>query len=272
MAAPLATLTLDGLEVTHRHDTDMWNLGWATYLGRRDTLASITMLGRFPVRLQAPLEEAGTAADAALVATGYENPCDFIGSFNVRPIAEHDVWSEHAYGTAFDLDFAGDNPLSPRHGLSVDRNPDLGNGNGLLPGDPRFGVACQITETQVRALEAIRTKNGMRVWGWLGWFPRGDTMHFGPRCRPEDLETGIDWTTVAGQGGEDVEFAIAVLKRQPDAFWPELQRRTGVPGGDPMYWSQRGSRDAGRATEKEWRDEVETIFAAAIEVGVLQPE
>lgn len=245
----------------------MWRLGWASFLGRAETLVSLTMLGRSPVRVQSVLADAVRAAEAALVGSGYENPCDFIGSFNVRPIAGRDVWSEHAYGTALDIDFGGDNPLSP-HQPGIDKNPDLGSGNGLLPGDPRFGIACQLKEHQVRSVEAIRTISAQPVWGWLGWFPRGDTMHFGPRCRPEDLESGIDWVTKTG-GGDEVEFAIAVLKSQPDAFWPELKRRTGIPGGDPMYWSQSGSPMLGRASDEEWRDEVETIFAATLRASIL---
>lgn len=267
MSAPQATVIIDGTPVSHRHDSGMFDLGWESYLGKGETVVEVTILGRSPVRVQRVLQEAAQAMDATLVSAGYENPCDFIGSFNVRPIAGLDVWSEHAYGTAIDLDFGGDNPASPAVAL-IDKNPDLGSGNGLIPGDERFGTACQITEAQVRAVEAIRTKNGRQVWGWLGWFPRGDTMHFGPQCRPEDLETGIDWSTVA-QGGDLMEFAIAILQSQPDEFWPALKAKTGVPGGDEMYWSQSGTTQGTKATAEEWKDEVEVIFAAALRAAVL---
>ncbi|RPI25555.1 MAG: hypothetical protein EHM57_01395 [Actinobacteria bacterium] len=68
-----------------------------------------------------------------------------------------------------------------------------------------------------------------------------------------------------------MEFAIAVLKRQDDAFWPQLQRKTGVPAGDPMFWAPSGSKDGTKATDQEWRDAAETIFAAALAAGVLHP-
>ena len=249
----------------HPHHPNMWDKDWADFLDRADTLVSITMLGRPGVRLQSILEEAALAAEAALRATEYEDPCDFIGSFSVRPVRGLDMWSEHAYGTAFDLDYNAD----PADRL-VDRNPDLGKGHGLDPGDPRFGVVCQLLEHQVLAVEAIRTNNDRPVWGWLGWRKRGDTMHFRAVCRPTDLETGIDWMTVAREGAF-MEFAIAVLKRQPDAFWTRLKKTTGVPKGEEMYWSQSGV-DGRKATDQEWREAVETIFAATLEAAILPTE
>ena len=264
---PSAELVIEGVPTKLPHHPNMFKNGWAEFLGKRDTTVSITMLGRRGVELQGILKEAARAAESALKSTDYEDPCDFIGSFNPRPVRGKDLWSEHAYGAAFDLDFGGDNPASPDHPL-IDRNPDLGHGHGLNAGDPRFGVVCQILEHQVRAVEAIRTNNGAQVWGWLGWWPRGDTMHFRAVCRPDDLETGIDPNTVA-QGGAFMEFAIAVLKRQDDAFWPELQRKTGQPQGDAMFWAPSGTKDGAKATDPEWRKEAETLFAAAIQAGVL---
>jgi hypothetical protein len=242
----------------------MWAKGWAEFLGRTDTIVRVTMLGRPGVKVQAVLEEAVQAADSALRCTGYEDPCDFIGSFNVRPVSGGTMWSEHAYGSAFDLDYNTEIP-----DRVVDRNPDLGKGKGLNAADPRFGVVCQILEHQVRAVEAIRTNNQKQVWGWLGWWPRGDTMHFRAICRPDDLKTGIDWTTVT-EGDNLVEFAIAVLKRQPDSFWETLQDKTGVPAGEALFWSQSGTKDGQRATDQEWKDAAEEIFAAALSAGVSE--
>jgi hypothetical protein len=266
---PPGTLVIKGLPVEHPHHPNMWDNGWAEFLGKSDTILQVTMLGRPGVELQAVLEEAARAADSALKSTGYEDPCDFIGSFNVRAVSGRDLWSEHAYGTAFDLDFGGHNPASPDHPL-IDRNPDLGEGNGLDPGDARFGVVCQLLEHQVVAVEGIRTNNGRRVWGWLGWRKRGDTMHFRAVCSPDDLDTGIDWTTVT-QGGSFMEFAIAVLRRQDDLFWTELRRKTGIPAGDPMFWAPSGTEFGAKATDQEWRDAAEIIFAAALAAGVLNP-
>ncbi len=66
-----------------------------------------------------------------------------------------------------------------------------------------------------------------------------------------------------------MEFAIAILQRQPDKFWHALKAKTGVPGGDEMYWSQSGTTQGTKATAEEWKDEVEVIFAASLRAAVL---
>lgn len=164
------------------------DLGWASYLGKTDTLISMTLLGRTPVKVQDFWQPAVEAMEQALVDTGYENPCDYIGSYKKREIAGTDFWSWHSYGAAIDLDYGGNNPESPDH-PGIDRNPHLHE--AVAPGfgtDTRF----QITEAQVNAVESITTGNGNPVWRWLGW-SIGDTMHFEPACTPDDARTGITY-------------------------------------------------------------------------------
>lgn len=49
---------------------------------------------------------------------------------------------------------------------------------------------------------AIRTNNGKQVWGWGGNFSGSkDPMHYEIICRPSDLATGINWSTVIGANG-----------------------------------------------------------------------
>lgn len=162
-------------------------LGWSPYLGKTDSLVKVTLLGRYPVKVQDFWVPAVEAMERALIDTGYENPCDWIGSYAKRPIAGTDVWSFHSYGGAIDLDYGGDNPDSPDHPL-IDKNPHIHR--RITEGDPGFGVEWQILEHQVRAIEAIRTVNGAPVWRWLGW-AIGDSMHFEPACSPADIATGI---------------------------------------------------------------------------------
>lgn len=50
----------------------------------------------------------------------------------------------------------------------------------------------------LKSIKAIRTNNGKTVFRNL-W---GDRMHDQINCRPVDLATGIDWTTVVGDGDE----------------------------------------------------------------------
>ena len=165
-------------------------LGWSGYLGKRDTLKYVNVLGR-NVRVQDFWVPAAEALNHALVATGYENPCDNIGSFYPRFISGTDIWSWHSYGGPLDIDYGGNNEASPDHD-GIDRNPHLRT--RIYPGfgsDPRF----QIQEFQVAAVLAIRTNNGKRVWRWLGW-SIGDTMHMEPNCSPADIATGINPATV----------------------------------------------------------------------------
>lgn len=178
-------------------------LGWSPYLGKTDSLVAVRLLGRYPVRIQDFWVPAVEAMEQALIEAGYENPCDYIGSYRKRYIAGTTIWSWHSYGGAIDLDYGGDNPDSPDH-PGIDKNPHLHQ--RIYPGfgtDPRF----QITEAQVNAVEAIRTVNGKRVWRWLGW-SIGDTMHFEPNCSPDDIATGIagsddDMATPIPIGTED---------------------------------------------------------------------
>ena len=195
-----------------RHLSSVTRLQWEPYLGKTDTLVNVRLLGRYPVKVQDFWRPAVEAMEQALIATGYENPCDYIGSYSKRPVAGTLYWSWHSYGGAIDLDYGGDNPASPDH-PGVDRNPHL---HRRIPwGDPGFGVEFQLTEPQVKKVLAIRTVNGKPVWRWLGT-SIGDTMHFEPACTPDDIKTGIEEDTMdlgrqmqyvkEGDSGMEVEY------------------------------------------------------------------
>lgn len=170
-----------------RHLPRVVEMGWDTYLGQSDTLVPLTVLGRYPVRVQEVVVDATQAFEQALINTGYENPCDWTGSYLVRPIAGTDIWSMHSYGIAIDLDYGGGD------GNGTDNNPHIHR--RIRPGDPSFGVEWQLLEHQVEAVENIRNSDGDQMWRWLGW-PIGDTMHFEMAVGPQF--TTVDWSTVAG--------------------------------------------------------------------------
>ena len=170
------------------HEPRMAALGWIPYLGQSDSLVSKRILGRYPVKIQEIAEDALDAFEQALIETGYENPCDWTGSYNKRIIkgSSPEMWSTHAYGTAIDLDYGGgvDEPF-------IDRNPYIRRRIQLED----FGVECQILEHQVRAVEQIKNLDGRKMWRWLGW-SIGDTMHFQLDVSPN--QTQVDWSTVPG--------------------------------------------------------------------------
>ena len=164
----------------------MVDLDWEPYIDNDSNLVYLRVLGRYPVKVQDFWVPATRAFEQALIDTGYENPCDWIGSWLVRNVSGEPYWSWHATGGAIDLDYGGDNPDSPDH-LGVDNNPylreEIPRGFNV---DPRF----QITEAQVAAVESIEAVSGRQVWKWLGW-TIGDTMHFEPNCTPDEARAGI---------------------------------------------------------------------------------
>ncbi len=214
-----------------RHPSTVTRYGWERWLGHRHAMVLVEVLGRSYVVVAHPLKEGTQALDTVLKATGYENPCDWIGSYNKRPIAGTEVWSTHSYGIALDIDYGGDNPDSPDH-PGIDKNPHTYR--AVTMNDSRWGVKWQITKAQVLAVEAIRTNNGKAVWRWLGW-SIGDTMHFQVSCTEADLETGIDWSTVAGED-RVTELGVALGHE----FWETLVSE-GLIDGDPRYYSEGGA-------------------------------
>ena len=217
-----------------RHPSTVTKYGWEHWLGHRHTMVLVEILGRSYVVVAAPLKEGAEAMNTVLIATGYENPTDYIGSYNKRPISGTSVWSTHSYGIAIDIDYGGDNPDSPEHD-GIDKNPHTYR--AVTMNDSRWGVKWQITKEQVLAVEAIRTNNGKTVWRWLGW-SIGDTMHFQVNCTQEDLATGIDPATVVTEiteeTGEQLVSDLAVALGAE--FWETLVNE-GLIEGDPAYYS-----------------------------------
>lgn len=226
-----------------RHPSSVTALGWEAYLGATDTLVSHTLLGRYPVKVQEILSDALRAMETVLVASGYENPCDYIGSYLKRIIRGYvpETWSTHSYGIAVDLDYGGDNPDSPDHEL-VDNNPHLHD--PIERGDPRFGVEFQLLEHQVDKIEAIKNLDGEQIWRWLGW-PIGDTMHFQANVAPR--ATTVDWSTVyTGEQGEDEVW----IRDITDETWAQLYEDGHIEGNPDVmpdyYFADGPATDAER--------------------------
>lgn len=206
------------------HHSEMVRLGWTDYAGLTSNLVTVSFLGRSPVKVQKELVEATAALEQALIENGYENPCDYVGSYYYRTIGGSGTLSEHAYGTALDIDYGGDNPDSPDHGRPVDNNPHLKR--RIDPGDPGFGTQFQFTESDVRVMERIKNVHGEQIWGWLGW-RIGDTMHVAVKVRPD--RTQVDWSTVGGEEMWANDFT--------DKTWMAMFH-SGVPGvkGEGRYY------------------------------------
>lgn len=131
--------------------------------------ASLSFLGRFPVRVQPEIVEATKAMEAALRATGYPEPTGPTGSYVCRTIAGTNNYSLHAYALAIDVDYSNNRRFT---------GPPLEPGFGT---DPRF----RITEAQVNAVEGIVNTHGEQMWRWLGWITNPDPMHFQINVPPD---------------------------------------------------------------------------------------
>lgn len=192
-----------------RHEYRLEALGWTRWLGATDTLVKYQFLGRKYVRVQELILPAVEAMEMALRANGYEDPCDFTGSYLYRTIGNKgEMWSSHAYGLALDVDYG-----YIEADRLVDKNPYL----GFRPTREQYGVLFQFTWEDVQAVKAIKNIYGEPMWLWLGDTSLGDTMHWQINVAPDRCE--VDWTTVLGfvpepeEGDEEMTLYQDLLDR-----------------------------------------------------------
>jgi hypothetical protein len=167
--------------------------------------------------------------EKVLIRTGYENPCDYIGSYMKRVVAGTDTWSNHAYGIAIDLDYGGD--TDGDGDPTIDSNPHLHR--PIVDSD--FGNTIQLTKENVDAILAIKNLDGDPMWRWLGYF-NGDAMHFDAAVAPQF--TQVDWSTTEA-GGNDVIAWIDWIKGWVEGMDENHVRKlhsAGIISGDVDYW------------------------------------
>lgn len=204
-----------------KHEYRLEALGWADWLGQDETLVSYEFLGRRYVRVQPEILDAVKAMEMALRANGYEDPCDYTGSYFYRLIGGTDTWSSHAYGLALDVDYG-----YAEADRLVDKNPYL----GFRPTREQYGVLFQFTWADVQAVKAIKNIWGEPMWLWLGDTSLGDTMHWQINVAPDRTE--VDWTTVLGYEPEEGDDELTITELVTDATWRALWNG-GHIDGDP---------------------------------------
>lgn len=150
---------------------------WAEYECTTKDWATITFLGRSPVKTIERLGDAWSAAERALLATGY-GKASLVGSYACRDVRDGDARSLHAYRLAIDID----PPANSRQGHNTKMD----------------WSECRLTIEQVRAVEAIRTRSNAQVFRNGHIFKNPDPMHFQIACTKADIDAGINWSTVAG--------------------------------------------------------------------------
>lgn len=149
--------------------------------------------------------EIGTAVQAlgrVLEAHNYVVRAGDTGGYNCRDITGGSGHSLHAYGIAIDINW-NTNPYRKDNVLVTDM--------------PR---------AMVRNILRIRTNNGKQVWGWGGNYRTvKDPMHFEIVCTPEDIATGIDWSTVHQPA----------LRPEAPHRWPLLRRGDRGPAVEKLH-------------------------------------
>lgn len=151
-------------------------------------LASAVFDGAITLRVHPNTVDAFTALASVFRAWRYEFREKVGGTVSCRKITGGTGTSLHAHGIAMDI-----NPSVNAYRKTV--------GGGLI----QWGRQTDMPTEMVKAVEAIRTKNGKQVFEWGGrWTNVKDPMHFEIDVLKVDLATGINWDTVQGEPEEDM--------------------------------------------------------------------
>lgn len=167
------------------------------------------------IRVAPPTAAAWDALAAVMTNHGYQIRTKDTDSYNCRQITGGTGRSLHSYGIALDVNWTT-NPFI-NHGdkrkVRFSNKPTQDE----RARDVRMGVAdTDMTPGMIADVEAIKTKDGTRVFEWGGsWETRKDCMHFELDVSPAELAKGIDPATVKGWPGVPAPAAIAAPQPSP---------------------------------------------------------
>jgi GH24 family phage-related lysozyme (muramidase)/peptidoglycan hydrolase-like protein with peptidoglycan-binding domain len=218
---------------------------WKAFDGNESQMIDIAF-GPDRLKVARPTEEAWQALHAVLQAHDYEIRPDETHGYAQRNIKGTSTKSLHAFGLAIDIN-APTNPMRETPDRRKVRFSDKPTQRERARDVVLHEADTDMTPAMIADILAIKTKNGKQAFGWGGnWNTRKDTMHFYVDVPPQDLETGIDWTTVKAdrQGGP----ATSDRRRYED--WEERNPEWTLAEGTAMKTSQSG-RDFLRAQEGE---------------------
>ncbi len=166
-----------------------------------ETTMVVIPFGPDRIRIAPPGTEAFEALSAVIGYHGYVVRSLDTDSYNCRTITGGTGKSLHSYGIALDVNWTT-NPYINHDGERNVRFSDKPTQDERAR-DVRVGKAdTDMTPAMIADVRAIKTKSGKRVFEWGGdWKDRKDCMHFELDLAPEDLEEGIDPSTVVGTAG-----------------------------------------------------------------------
>lgn len=177
--------------------TSQLRKAWKEYECAKEKMAVIGFHGD-TILVAPPTTDAFAALAAVLHTHSYQVRTKDTDSYNCRAITGGTERSLHSYGIALDInwqtnpyiDHAGSRPprFSPR---------DTQEQRAL---DVKAAKAdTDMTKAMITDAIAIKTINGKQVFEWGGnWNTVKDSMHFEIDVTPQDLASGIDWSTVNG--------------------------------------------------------------------------
>lgn len=222
---------------------------WHDYECAADDMEAISF-GPDVIRVAPPTIDAWRALAAVMAAHQYEIRTTDTDSYNCRKITGGTEKSLHAYGIALDINWTT-NPYIDHAGERDVRFSDKPTQAERAIDVKQHLADTDMTQAMIDEVTAIRTAAGVQVFEWGGhWRSVKDCMHFEIDVGPDELETGIDWDSVAGTPADYRPGARATHR---------VMARDGLRlrDGPSLQFSSRHSYPAGTrlsvlATQGEW--------------------
>jgi len=210
--------------------TSQQRVAWKAYECETEKM-EIIPFGPDRIRVAPPTVDAWRALESVLQYHDYRIRPSDTDSYNCRQITGGTGLSLHSYGIALDVNWTT-NPYR--------RTPDKRKvrfSDKLTQAERAMDVKhdkadTDMTPQMISDVLAIKTRSGKRVFEWGGnWSNAKDTMHFELDVTPEDLASGIDWTSVKIPPGEVVPEVVAPTNGSTGAPGTATAAPVGIPLG-----------------------------------------
>ncbi|MEO0327392.1 MAG: M15 family metallopeptidase [Pseudomonadota bacterium] len=228
--------------------SDKMRQSWDSYACKREKMVRISF-GPDSILVAPETIDAWKALESVLLSFGYNIRTGDTDSYNCREIKSGGKKSLHSYGIALDINWKT-NPYLDHAGSRKPKYSSKATQDARAD-EVRLGKAdTDMKEEMVQAALAISTTKGKRIFGWGGnWNTLKDSMHFQVEVTPEELEVGVDWSTVDGI----------------DENMPEIPVPQPRPSGSPVDSSPEPAHRVEEGLPKIFFDSVRSgLFGGAL--------